>query len=159
MYVIPCQTVMWINYLGIWELSQKWGLLYRSGIYPNIFTTWLQAMKRRKHCCSCKQILKISGSNLTCRARFNCVRFEVFMTVTMKNTIFWMLCHTVWVEVYWHFRVTCCFHIQGQRGSPGSKQEASRLTLQFWNGSNTFLWNADKLLQDYMASHPRRQLS
>jgi hypothetical protein len=118
---------------------------------------------------SSKQMLMLSGSNLNlgglCWVRFKCVRFEVFMAATMKNTIFWILCHIVWIEVYWHFRVTCCFHIQGQRGSPGSKQERSKqsysaaclflgLITQFWNGSNIFLWNTDKLVPDYMVSHP-----
>jgi hypothetical protein len=123
-------------------------------------------MKRTERHCSCKQILKLSGSNLNlgvggwlCWVRFNCVRFEVIITVTMKNTP-----HSL-------HRSLLTFQSNMLLPHTGSKLKSRKqtkkrqaaclfpgLTLQFWNKSNMFLWNADKFLPDYMASHPGRQL-
>jgi hypothetical protein len=39
--------------------------------------------------------------------------FEVLMEASMKMAVFWVVTLCILVEVYQHFRVTCCLHHQG----------------------------------------------
>jgi hypothetical protein len=41
------------------------------------------------------------------------VRFQVFMTESMKMTVFWDVAPCILVEVYRHFGGACCLHHQG----------------------------------------------
>jgi hypothetical protein len=41
------------------------------------------------------------------------VGFEVLMVASMKMTVFWVVVQCSLVEVYQHFRGTCCLHHQG----------------------------------------------
>jgi hypothetical protein len=67
---------------------------------------------------------------------YKMVRFQVLTAASMKMAIFWDVAPCSLVEVYRRFSGACCLHHQGKH-----------------------LWNVGKLLPDYTAQHPRRQLS
>jgi hypothetical protein len=59
-------------------------------------------------------------------------------------------------EVYCHFRGQFCPHLQDGRVSQASRViSACTLAWITEGGGRVVLWNTNKLLPDYMASHPR----
>jgi hypothetical protein len=69
------------------------------------------------------------------------VRFQVLTAANMKMTVFWDVVPCGMVEHDWHFRGAYCLHHLPDEG--GSKH----------------LWNVGQYLPDYMAQHPKSQLS
>jgi hypothetical protein len=86
----------------------------------------------------------------------------------VKNIIFWGVVPRSLVEIYRNFGGTVCLHIHHREVSQASIQQYliffGLLTACFLldvffdpdDGGSTFIRNADKLLPDYTASHPRR---
>jgi hypothetical protein len=68
-----------------------------------------------------------------------CVRIQVLTAANMKTTVFWDIAPCSVVEVYRLFGGSCCLHHQSDGGSK-------------------HVWNVGKLLPDFTAQQPRRQL-
>jgi hypothetical protein len=69
------------------------------------------------------------------------VRFQVFMAASIKTAVFWVAAPCSVVKVYRRFRGACWLHHQGDD-----------------KGSN-HLWKVSKLLPNYTAQQPRRQVT
>jgi hypothetical protein len=67
-----------------------------------------------------------------------CLRFKVFMAVKIQVKVFWVMKLCSVVVGYQHLREGSCLHFQGE--------------VQ----DSKVLWNIGILLQNYIASQPRR---